>query len=74
MKRFLPNHDEEPKKWSYGWHMQDVEKDYSNHWDSDLHKGGDKATEGYYPSNEEGGDKNWANTNQRYTNYGPWSH
>jgi len=59
MKRFLPDLDEQKDKWSYGWYQADTDKDYTNKWDEDIHKGGDKATEGMYPTNEEQAEKSW---------------
>jgi hypothetical protein len=63
MNRFLPYHTEKPpnRRWRYGWHLEELEdKDHKNDWDLDLNKGGDKATEGYYPIDEDDEEKTWA--------------
>jgi len=76
MNRFLPYHTKKPvnKRWQYGWHLMDTETDHSDDWDKDLTKGGDKATEGYYPGDEEDEEKTWARRVGHYNNYGPWNY
>lgn len=72
MKRFLPDLDEKQEKWSYGWYRADTDTDYSNKWDQNLHKGGETATEGMYPTNEETSEKSWA-YDKGGRNYGAWN-
>lgn len=76
MERFLPYHAKKPvnKRWQYGWHLMDVDVDHSADWDKDLNKGGDKATEGYYPLDIEDEEKTWARRLGHYNNYGPWNY
>lgn len=52
----------------------DLESDHSADWDKNLDKGGDKATEGYYPIDEDDEEKTWARRNTHYYNYGPWNY
>lgn len=76
MNKFLPYQTKKPvnRKWQYGWHQIDADVDHSNDWDTDLKKGGDKATEGYYPGDEEDEEKTWARRNEKYNQYGPWNY
>ena len=76
MNRFLPYHTKKPvnRRWQYGWHMMEPDVDHADEWDKDLTKGGDKATEGYYPLDEEDEEKTWARRNGHYSNYGPWNY
>lgn len=76
MNRFLPYHAKKPvnRRWQYGWHQMAVDVDHTDDWDKDLTKGGDKATEGYYPLDEEDEEKTWARRNGHYSNYGPWNY
>jgi len=76
MERFLPYHAKKPvnRRWQYGWHLMDVDVDHKNDWDTNLDKGGDKATEGYYPLDEEDEEKTWARRLGHYNNYGPWNY
>lgn len=62
MNRFLPYQTEKPpnRRWRYGWHLEELDIDHKNDWDKDLNKGGDKATEGYYPIDEDDEEKTWA--------------
>ena len=68
MNKFLPYHTKKPvnRRWQYGWHLMDVDVDHTDDWDKDLNKGGDKATEGYYPLDEEDEEKTWARRNDHY--------
>lgn len=52
----------------------DMDIDHTDDWDKDLNKGGDKATEGYYPLDEEDEEKTWSRRYGRYWNYGPWNY